>query len=430
MRLLQFLRRIGFVVIGLLSFIAIPFIVFWRLVGRPIFILLYKAVLVIRKRLDRFFFAQHKTLAIVSHRYAVHSTVFVIGLIIVGTNLLNAQEVRAESFDEGSLISQIVGVQDEIITSDRITPVPVSYIDQSAVLKPSLGIGQDDNAAVVTNSLNANTGTLTKPTLLGDSATGTNNQISTYTVQGGDTVSSIAAEFDISVKTIEWANNLSENSVIKPGDTLFILPTSGVPYTVQSGDTLNGIAAEFDADTEDIIEFNDLFDAEDLIAGTEIIIPGGSKPAPVAPATSTSTPSFGSVGSGAFAVNTSLPSAAVSSTKLQWPTTTQRISQYYHYGHNALDIDGEFGDPVYAPESGTVISAGYNGCYGIEVVIDHGGGLVTRSAHMQKIFVSAGQTVSRGQTVGEEGSTGCSSGSHIHYEVIVSGRKVNPFNYY
>lgn len=114
-----------------------------------------------------------------------------------------------------------------------------------------------------------------------------------------------------------------------------------------------------------------------------------------------------------------------------WPTTATRISSGYgtRRGHTGIDIDGDFGDPVWAAKAGTVVSAGYNGTYGLDVVIDHGNGLKTRYAHLQSICVSAGDEIEIGEQLGEEGSTGKSTGSHLHFEVIVNGDQVNPNNY-
>lgn len=114
-----------------------------------------------------------------------------------------------------------------------------------------------------------------------------------------------------------------------------------------------------------------------------------------------------------------------------WPTTTTRISSGYgaRRGHTGIDIDGEYGDPVWAAKSGTVESAGYNGTYGLDVVIDHGDGIKTRYAHLQSICVSAGDEIEIGEQLGEEGSTGKSTGSHLHFEVIINGEQHNPMNY-
>lgn len=115
-----------------------------------------------------------------------------------------------------------------------------------------------------------------------------------------------------------------------------------------------------------------------------------------------------------------------------WPTTATRISSYYGPrgdNHTGVDIDGETGDPVWAAKAGTVVAAGYNGSYGNEVVIDHGDGIKTRYAHMESILVSTGDEIAIGQQVGTEGSTGNSTGSHLHFEVIINGNHTDPLPY-
>ena len=116
-----------------------------------------------------------------------------------------------------------------------------------------------------------------------------------------------------------------------------------------------------------------------------------------------------------------------------WPTTAKRISSYYGTRsrgyHTGLDIDGNSGDPVWAAKDGTVLEAGYNGSYGNDIVISHGDGLKTRYSHLKSISVSAGDEVTIGQQIGTEGSTGNSTGAHLHFEVIVNGDSVNPLNY-
>ena len=116
-----------------------------------------------------------------------------------------------------------------------------------------------------------------------------------------------------------------------------------------------------------------------------------------------------------------------------WPTNATRISSYYgprsDDNHTGMDIDGEMGDPVWAAKAGTVVTAGYYGTYGNQVVISHGDGLQTRYAHMASILVKVGDEVDIGQQIGTEGSTGNSTGSHLHFEVIIDGQTVDPLLY-
>ncbi len=129
-------------------------------------------------------------------------------------------------------------------------------------------------------------------------------------------------------------------------------------------------------------------------------------------------------------VGTSRGSGSVSG--LIWPLSG-RINSYYGYRwgslHTGIDIDGVTGQPYVAAASGKVVSAGWNGGYGYAILIDHGNGVATRYAHSSKLQVSAGQSVNKGQTIGLVGSTGRSSGSHLHFEILINGSSVNPLNY-
>jgi murein DD-endopeptidase MepM/ murein hydrolase activator NlpD len=112
---------------------------------------------------------------------------------------------------------------------------------------------------------------------------------------------------------------------------------------------------------------------------------------------------------------------------MAWPVSGY-ISQYFGR-HTGIDIAGSIGSPVQAADNGTVTSAGWDGGYGRCIVINHGNGLSTRYAHLSKISVSPGESVSRGQTIGARGSTGNSTGPHLHFEVMSGGSFVNPLNY-
>jgi murein DD-endopeptidase MepM/ murein hydrolase activator NlpD len=259
---------------------------------------------------------------------------------------------------------------------------------------------------------------------------GRRSQIETYTIEPGDSLSSIAYDFGISVATILWQNNLGVRSVLRPGDTLKIPPTTGVMHTVKRGDTIKKIAGLYAAKEEDVIAFNKLkADGSDLKAGELIMVPDGIKNETQAIARlPRTTPSFGKV-----AVPPPSRQAA-GAAGFVWPSGAHTITQYFGYTHHALDIAGPFATPTYAAKAGVVEKAqcGWNSGYGCVIIIDHGGGIKTLYGHHSKLLVSAGDHVDAGDTIGLMGNTGNVrgiTGIHVHFEVIVGGVRVNPLGY-
>ena len=251
-------------------------------------------------------------------------------------------------------------------------------------------------------------------------------EIVEYEVQPGDTVSSIARRFNISINTILWANKLTAYSLIRPGDKLTILPYSGIVYTVKSGDTLSKIAAIYSIEMDKIDSANNL--AGGLKAGQKIILPGAVQ---ISTPQVAARPQASYTGISAIRDLIQAPAAKVSGDKMAWPTVGSRITQYFSWRHTGVDIANKLGTPLYAADDGVVETAtgGYNGGYGNMIVINHGGGIKTRYAHASKLFVKAGDSVSKGDTIAAMGSTGRSTGSHIHFEVLINGVRKNPLNY-
>lgn len=267
--------------------------------------------------------------------------------------------------------------------------------------EPSDGTGlqvSQDNALVSTrNPL----GTLPRPE---------SGQIVVYTVEAGDTPSAIAARFGISLNTLLWANNLRSVSAIKIGDELAILPVTGVQYQVKKGDTIEGIAKKFKADASEIISFNGLGIGEALGAGSEIIIPDGEMSAPA------SVSSVGSLPPSTVARFAGLPELKGFFMR---PITGGRKSRGIH-GFNGIDLADTCGQPVYASAEGSVIIArasGWNGGYGKYIVISHSNGVQTLYAHLSALSMTAGFAARQGSPIGLIGSTGNSTGCHVHFEV-------------
>lgn len=226
-----------------------------------------------------------------------------------------------------------------------------------------------------------------------------------YTVQPGDTPSSIAARFSISLNTLLWANDIRNQNMIRLGDELVILPITGVQYTVKKGDTLLSIAKQFKGNAEEIMSFNSLPVGAALSLGAILIIPDGE----------IAIPSQIKTGGGAnrFAQFPSYDSYFFR------PIAGGRKSRGIH-GYNGIDLANSCGLPVFASAEGRVIAArasGWNGGYGQYVVITHPFGPQTLYAHLNALFVQLGQRISQGQAIGAIGSTGNSTGCHIHFEV-------------
>jgi murein DD-endopeptidase MepM/ murein hydrolase activator NlpD len=238
------------------------------------------------------------------------------------------------------------------------------------------------------------------------------DQISLYVVRSGDTLSMIAQMFGVSINTIRWSNDL-KNQTISPGQTLVILPVSGVRHVVKKGDTIQSIAKLYKADIEEIKSYNDITDDTTLAVGDIAIVPDGE----LAPAPAATTPSA--------RVKFTTPTKTVSGGFFIRPTTGTR-SQGIH-GYNAVDIAARTGTPIVAAAGGRVLisrNSGYNGGYGNYVVIQHNNGTQTLYAHMSRTAIAQGSVVEQGELIGYVGSTGKSTGSHLHFEV--RGAK-NPF---
>jgi len=234
-------------------------------------------------------------------------------------------------------------------------------------------------------------------------------RLRTYTVQEGDTLSGIAAAYDLDVDTIRWSNpDLERNpDYLRPGMEVLILPVRGVYHRVQAGDTLESLASRYGVAVADIANYplNDLREGQALVAGAALVIPYCSK-----------------------TLSRPHPDLAPGSL-FAWPIVGA-VTQTYSAGHPALDIGAPYGSAVYAARAGLVTRASWAETgYGYLVWIDHGDGLATVYSHLKGAWVSAGQRVARGQLIGEVGSTGNSSGPHVHFEIRVNGARVNPLGY-
>ncbi len=261
----------------------------------------------------------------------------------------------------------------------------------------------------------------------------------TYVAQQGDALSLIAKKFGLKMESILYSSKgaipYDNPDSLKPGMKLTIPPVDGLPYTWQQGDTIQKVADEFNAKPDDILNFPgndiDLTDPQ-IKPGTVIMIPGGKRElidwTQLMPTRgrvnngSTGTSDFGSNSCGGGPVDNTFG----------WPANAHYISgNDYGPSHLGIDIAANQGDPIYAAAAGIVTMAktGDNYGYGYVIQIDHGNGFVTVYAHLSQINVSQCQVVGQGALIGLAGATGNAFGAHLHFEIRIGGRNVNPHDY-
>ena len=280
-------------------------------------------------------------------------------------------------------------------------------------------------------------GTLLKPVVVDTAVEDSRDELRTYTVRQGDTLTGIARRFGVSMMTLWWANKLKSKDELHIGQKLVIPPASGLVVTVGEGDTLESLAATHKVRAADIVEFNGLKD-ETLVLGQVLVVPGARgkaypspKPTP-RPVVAARPRTTATRSTGGTRVR---PPARYGGGVFAWPVAGGYISQYYHWGHPAIDIAADYGTPVRAAASGVVIFSGWksNGG-GYQIYIAHGSGLYTTYNHLSSLAARTGERVGRGEMIGRIGTSGWATGPHLHFEVWRGevwggGRRVNPLAY-
>ncbi len=421
-----------------------------RLISMMVLFPCYRIVVLTRLRTKRLALpARGFMLFLMTNKYLFHSSLVVAVIVTVGANLqtpkASAQDTGRQSIGYQLWANSNVEMIHEDLDLEAMRPNEkllgvgtIEAIPHVDFLYETPDTALEDLMATIPGTVailpvELRTGETTQTPIP------TRTGIETYTVKVGDTLGGIARSFGIDVGTILWANNLSERQYIRPGDTLKILPMPGVLVTVRSGDTLLGLASKYGTSVEKIMSTNGLA-SEMVPVGKELILPGGVPPVYEQNsliATSQSRERLNEPGVGQVREpgqsNIQKPADKVEAgvkTALLWPTSGHVITQYYSWRHTGLDVDGDYTSPLYASEDGVVQTSGWNPYgYGLQVLIVHDNGMKTRYAHASKLFVKAGERVKRGQVIAMMGSTGRSTGSHIHYEVYVGGKRVNPLLY-
>jgi murein DD-endopeptidase MepM/ murein hydrolase activator NlpD len=429
-----------------------------RTVGVP----LYRAMFFVKRSVARLLLpAKNRLTFLVSNRYALHMAVAAITLVSTTANL-QAPSVRAESFGTQSMLYSLVVANDqskvEVVSASQQAPVThVSYIDDGTI-DPRAHI---DLNYVGQDYVTTDVGT-PPPADVAAQAAKPRATVESYTVKDGDTLYGIAQRYGLSLSTLLWANNLTVNSVLRPGQTMSIPSANGILYTVKKGDTLSKIANAYGASTDKILATNNLGKDATLSVGATLVLPDATPPAvqaqppayhtvapvttlfaptvvplpadvkfiSIAPHTQAYTYSQGHPLLGSGVTHTAkLAGFSGSSDKWVWPTDEHVITQYFGWKHTGIDIDGSYSTHNYAATDGIVIYASWRNGYGLCVEIDNGSGIVTRYGHHSKLFVKVGDVVKAGQAIGMTGSTGNSTGTHLHFEVIKNGKFQNPLDY-
>lgn len=337
-------------------------------------------------------------------RYSGHLVLLTVGLLLFlgGRALIASRGFVFRPLAVGATPVATVRFMSQVAATSRAMVLPVATVTATAAVMEPLPVLVDTGLAPAPNP---NTYRVQAPV----------HTFETYTVVRGDTPGLIAETFGIKPETLLGGNPAlsHEANLLQVGAELLILPVDGALHTVQPGDTLESIAEQYDVPVADIIAYapNNLEFPFRLIPNSQLLIPG----AVVAPFI-WEPPSLAAVsGNHSPEVGAGFTPLVVGTGRFIWPVGGRNLTTNYWYGHPAIDVGLAEGSGVYASDTGTVTFASWNiYCYGNLIVINHGNGYETFYAHLSGISVYPGQVVTQGQYIGASGNTGCSSGPHIH----------------
>lgn len=230
-------------------------------------------------------------------------------------------------------------------------------------------------------------------------------EIKTHEVRSGENLWTIARKYNINIDTLIGANDIKNMNNIMPGDELTILPVKGIKYKIGPGDKFAEIIDNYDLDPEKVKRANNISRTDNLKSGDTLILPGAE-------------PDFG--------YQDRLNQRFIRPVEGR---VTSPFGPRWGSHHDGIDYAASIGTPVKAAGGGRVVHVGYSGGYGRTVIIEHQEGMRTLYSHLNSYNVNVGQRVNRGQTIAKTGNSGRSTGPHLHFEVRVNGRPVNPENY-
>lgn len=362
--------------------------------------------------------------------FAVELLLAIITVIAVGGNLMLKANLRAAAVADQSLL--FAYLQENPNLNEKLYN---SFETVNLRLADSPPLEKHVLAASVFATESAKADEALLPTLSGSTLLKPNpaaggallkKDIETYHVKGGDTIARIASTYGISEDTIYAENDLNSSAIIRPGQTLRILPTSGVKHVIRDGETLETIAKKYGVDLEDIVEYNEIEIEDHIFPGEEIIVPNAVvKKAP----TPERKQYIADLQKEDYKQVEIPDDYAGSGSDFIWPIPSgRRLSQSYWSRHRAIDVPCR-DCQVVAAAPGIVEIAGWQKGYGYTILINHGDGYKTRYGHGSKLQVNAGDPVEQGQAIMISGSTGRSTGPHLHFEIRKNGSYLDPMKY-
>ena len=294
-----------------------------------------------------------------------------------------------------------------VMVSPRASPVPGPVASGPVASAPVASATEAEPTTSSTGPVDAGAGATAEPPF-----------IVTHVVAQGETVSQIALRYGVSTSTVTVSSGVRNPDRIYPGQTMAFPSVDGVIYRVRSGDSLSSVATLHQVTVEAIAGANNISDPKSLQTGQLLVVPGGRVRTAVTASAGTS--------------SSKSTAAAASGGTLAWPvlgSVSSRFGPRWGHTHSGVDIAAAYETTIHAAAAGKVIFVGWYGQYGRCVILDHGGGLTTLYGHASSILVHTGDHVQRGDAIAEVGSSGNSTGPHLHFEVRVAGEPRNPLNY-
>lgn len=291
---------------------------------------------------------------------------------------------------------------------DEISPEQVSYNTSASISEvPTItsAVTLENATDIFYNSIASDN------TLVGDGTIGM--KYDEYVIEEGDNLTTISRKIGANLDTLVSVNKITNANRLRPGQKIVVPNRNGLLYTMKKDETIEDVTERYDVSLSRVLSFNKIRSADDIAVGDDIFLPGAKY------TLDERIDKFGQM----FSI----------------PTSITRISSVFGYRvhpitgvrtkHMGVDIPGRINTPVYASRKGKVIFAGYSGGYGNLVIVRHDKGYTTYYGHLNSITTKVGATVGVGVMIGRMGSTGRSTGSHLHFEVRRNGVALNPADF-